>query len=253
GVLGGTLAFDTPATPSSPVGSYTITPSGLTSTNYAITFVPGTLTVNPAPLTVTADDAARLYGAPNPAFTASFAGFVLGEGPDVLGGTLVIFTPATPTSPPGFYVITASGLTSTNYAISFVPGTLTVTPALVPPPPPPPALPTPGAVDAPQPLVRGVPPYTPGDAGFRTTVFEAGPAVADPFRLTYSLGDVVQLAIGQPTLPGGFIPAAGRPAEASPDSPGVCGGPINLGPTPPECLEVSVNETYWSTIGREPR
>ncbi len=43
--LGGTLAFTTAATSTSPVGIYSVTPSGLTSSNYGITFVPGTLTV----------------------------------------------------------------------------------------------------------------------------------------------------------------------------------------------------------------
>ena len=36
-----------------PAGSYAITPSGLSSTNYAITYVPGTLTVNRATTTLT--------------------------------------------------------------------------------------------------------------------------------------------------------------------------------------------------------
>jgi hypothetical protein len=44
-VLGGTLTFSTPATTSSPPGPYTITPSGLTSNNYAIQYKSGTLTV----------------------------------------------------------------------------------------------------------------------------------------------------------------------------------------------------------------
>jgi hypothetical protein len=43
--LTGTLAFATPATPASPAGAYSITPSGQTSTNYTITYVNGTLTV----------------------------------------------------------------------------------------------------------------------------------------------------------------------------------------------------------------
>jgi hypothetical protein len=43
--LGGTLVFSTPATPASPAGAYSITPSGQTSTNYTITYVNGTLTV----------------------------------------------------------------------------------------------------------------------------------------------------------------------------------------------------------------
>jgi hypothetical protein len=99
-----------------------------------------------------------------------------------------------------------------------------------------------------------VQPFTPGDAGFRTTVLEAGPAVADPFRLQYSLGNVIQLAVGQPSFPGGFVPAgAGRPDEAAPDDPGVCGGPIHLGPRSAACQEVQVIETYWTTIGQPAR
>jgi hypothetical protein len=45
GVLGGTLTFSTNATAGSPPGQYAIMPLGLTSPNYAITYVPGTLTV----------------------------------------------------------------------------------------------------------------------------------------------------------------------------------------------------------------
>lgn len=43
--LGGTLSFTTPATSSSPVGTYPVTPGGLTSPNYAISFAAGTLTI----------------------------------------------------------------------------------------------------------------------------------------------------------------------------------------------------------------
>jgi hypothetical protein len=44
-VLGGALTFNTTATTGSPVGSYPIVPSGLTSPNYNITFVNGTLSI----------------------------------------------------------------------------------------------------------------------------------------------------------------------------------------------------------------
>jgi hypothetical protein len=37
--------FTTPADAGSPAGNYAVTPGGLTATNYAITFVPGMLTV----------------------------------------------------------------------------------------------------------------------------------------------------------------------------------------------------------------
>ena len=84
--LGGTLAFQTTASQSSTVtGSpYTITPSGLTSTNYFITFAAGKLTVTPAPLTVTALNKQKVFnGLPYP-FTSSnvtYSGFVLGRDP----------------------------------------------------------------------------------------------------------------------------------------------------------------------------
>ena len=45
-VLGGTLAYTYNYSQYGDVGSYTITPSGLTATNYNIIFYPGTLTVN---------------------------------------------------------------------------------------------------------------------------------------------------------------------------------------------------------------
>jgi hypothetical protein len=51
---------------------------------------------------------------------------VNGEGPSALGGTLWFSTTATTSSPPGSYAILPGGLTSANYAITFVPGTLTV-------------------------------------------------------------------------------------------------------------------------------
>jgi hypothetical protein len=98
----------------------------LASANYSFNFVAGTLTVGKASLTVTADNKSRQVGAPNPPFTASYAGFVLGEGPGVLGGVLTFTTPATPASPAGTYAIIPSGLTSPNYNITFVNGTLNV-------------------------------------------------------------------------------------------------------------------------------
>jgi hypothetical protein len=127
--LGGTLSFSTPATGSSPVGTYAITPSGLTSTNYTIAFVDGMLTISPAPLMVAADNNTKVYGQANPVFTVSYSGFVNGDTASSLGGTLSFSTPATTSSPVGSYATTPGGLTSRNYTIAFVNGTLSVTPA----------------------------------------------------------------------------------------------------------------------------
>jgi hypothetical protein len=128
GDLGGTLSFSTPATASSSVGTYPVTPGGLTSGNYAITFVDGTLTVGKAPLTVTADDRSRQYGDANPAFTYAVSGFRNGDTLGVVSGQASCLTGATPASDVGSYAISCSQgtLNASNYDFSFVSGTLTV-------------------------------------------------------------------------------------------------------------------------------
>jgi hypothetical protein len=83
-------------------------------------------TIAKAALTIKANDATRSFGMANPSFSVTYTGFVNHETPSVLGGTLSITTTATPTSPPGTYPITPNGQTSSNYAITYVPGTLTV-------------------------------------------------------------------------------------------------------------------------------
>jgi hypothetical protein len=124
--LSGTLSFSTGATTASPVGTYAVTASGLTSANYSFTYNPANLTVTPAPLTITANDASRAYGASNPTFTASYTGFVNGDDAADLDTAPILATGATAASPAGTYPITVSGATSANYDITFVAGTLTV-------------------------------------------------------------------------------------------------------------------------------
>lgn len=94
--------------------------------NYEIAANTAPFTIGKAPLAIKAKNAAKLLGAPNPAFTAAFSGFVFGEGPQVLSGTMVYATPATISSPVGTYPVTPGGLTSPNYAITFSDGALTV-------------------------------------------------------------------------------------------------------------------------------
>jgi hypothetical protein len=127
GVLSGTLEVNRAAGEN--VGGYAITASGLSSTNYAINYVAGTLTISPAALSVTADDKSRPYGAANPELTASFVGFVSGEDTNVLSGALALSTSATTNSPVGEYAIAVSGLSATNYTIAYTNGTLTIAPA----------------------------------------------------------------------------------------------------------------------------
>ncbi|MCU0805355.1 MAG: YDG domain-containing protein, partial [Burkholderiales bacterium] len=130
------LAITTPAVPASSVGAYAINAAGGVNANYAISYVPGTLTIVAAPLTVSANDATRPEAAPNPPFSATASGFKLGQGLADLAGTLAFFTPANMASPAGLYPIVPSGVSSPNYAVVFVNGTLTVTSAVTPIPPP---------------------------------------------------------------------------------------------------------------------
>ncbi len=103
-------------------------------TNYAAsTSDPILQTVNKAVLTVTANNASRVYAASNPTFTVTYSGFVNGDTQAVLSGTPSLTTTAIASSPVGPYTITASQgtLGATNYSFSFVNGTLTVTQAVL--------------------------------------------------------------------------------------------------------------------------
>lgn len=119
------LQFSTAATISSGVGGYTITPFGATAVRYEISYVPGTLSITPADLTIRANDFSRLYGAANPDFTATFTGLVDGDSASVVTG-LELATTALTGSSVGDYSITASGASAANYNISYTPGTLTI-------------------------------------------------------------------------------------------------------------------------------
>src|SRR5439155_12233721 len=77
GVTGAPSLTTTATATSSVAGSpYTITATlgSLSSDNYAFAFFHGHLTITTAPLTVTAANATREYGAPNPAFTGTLTG-----------------------------------------------------------------------------------------------------------------------------------------------------------------------------------
>ncbi len=124
--LSGTLALNSTYAAGSNVGTYPITPSGLTSTNYDISFADGTLTVNKAALTVTAEDKAVTFLDAAPAYTAKYSGFVAGDTAAKLNGMLAYTCSYASGSAVGTYPITPSGLTSDNYNITFKDGTLTV-------------------------------------------------------------------------------------------------------------------------------
>ncbi len=117
-------------------GNVSVTASQPGNTTYAAAVpVTDSFTVAQAPLTVTANPASKVYGSPNPAFSATITGFVNGDTaqtPGAISGTPGFSTTATTTSPQGTYPIVPSlgTLTSANYTFppaNFINGTLTVT------------------------------------------------------------------------------------------------------------------------------
>ena len=129
-----TAAFATTAVQSSNVGTFAITanavfsPAAL-SANYTLTTTNGTLTITSVPLTITANSQSIILGG-TVAPSATYSGFVLGQGPANLAGTLNC-TATKGTGNVGTFAppngISCSGQSSTNYAITFVQATATVT------------------------------------------------------------------------------------------------------------------------------
>jgi filamentous hemagglutinin family protein len=117
-------------------GSYAnAAPTGLYSDQqgYLISTASGTVTINPAPLTVSASAASKTYGqtATPSAFTST--GLLNSE---TIGGVSQTSPGSVATANVGSYALTPSGATggsfnAANYSISYVDGTLTVTPAPV--------------------------------------------------------------------------------------------------------------------------
>jgi O-glycosyl hydrolase len=186
------------ATNTAPVNGspYSITASGAVGSglnNYNITYYPGSLTVGPAVLGVTADNQSQLYGATNPVLTATFSGFVNGESltnSDVVG-VPQLSTLADTNSPVGTYVISISlgSLASTNYTFSLTNGTLTV------------AAPELTIVNA-------------GATGFELT-FPTSPGQMYQIECTTNLNDAVWTPLGDP------IPGTGGSVSITNDS-GAC-------------------------------
>ena len=126
-VLTGTLTYSYNYEQYGNAGSYKITPSGLSNSNYDITFAPGTLTVNKKSLTVTANNNSITYGEAPAGNGVEYSGFVGEQTAAVLAGSLDYDYSYTQYDDVGnTYTITPKGLSSTNYAFSFVAGTLTV-------------------------------------------------------------------------------------------------------------------------------
>ena len=124
--LKGTPEIKCEATSKSPVGTYTIVISKGSVTNYNDTYVNGTLTIEKAPLTITAKSYTIKQGEDLPTFEATYEGFKNNETSAVLTKQPTITTTATSASAPGEYEITISGAEAQNYEFSYVAGKLTI-------------------------------------------------------------------------------------------------------------------------------
>ena len=107
------------------VGSYSITVGGLNNMNLSITLVTDNFIITKAPLTITADNQSKTYGASNPLLTISYSGFVNGEDVSVITEPLISTSTVTG-SDAGTYPITLSGGDATNYTLTLADGVMTV-------------------------------------------------------------------------------------------------------------------------------
>jgi hypothetical protein len=107
-------------------GAYAIVAAGGVASNYTIHYVTGTLTITPAQLAIVADDQSMIYGGTLTALTAQFTGLVNGDTSSAVTGLALTTVPAS--SHAGTYDITASGAVDSDYDITFVDGTLHITP-----------------------------------------------------------------------------------------------------------------------------
>lgn len=114
------------ATAGSPVGTYDLTVSNCEARNYTVSIGRGTLTVNKAPLRVTANNTSRMYYEPNPDLKCSYYGFVNGESSSILDSQPQLTTTATLNSNAGKYPINISGAEAKNYSITYESGVLQV-------------------------------------------------------------------------------------------------------------------------------
>ena len=114
-----------------PAGTYNLTPSAATGTGlggYVFDYVTGDLNVNKAPLTITASNGTMVAGGSIPTITPIYGAFVNGDTVGTAIGTPpTCVANVTSGSPVGTYSSTCSGATSTNYAITYVAGVVTVT------------------------------------------------------------------------------------------------------------------------------
>jgi hypothetical protein len=117
----------TTATSSSPVGSYPTTcTQDAADPKYTITYQPGSVTVNPAPLTITASSPSMTYGAAVPSIVPQYSGLVNGDSAPASPPS-DCSTTATSSSDVGPYQSSCTNDASdSNYNIGYATGSVSV-------------------------------------------------------------------------------------------------------------------------------
>lgn len=118
--------YSTTATAKSDVGNYTIKQTGATAQNYVFEYEDGTLTVNKAPLTMTANDKTITYGSEIPILDANYEGLKNNETKPKWVSEPTITTTATADSNVGNYPIEIGNGEATNYKLTTNNGKLTI-------------------------------------------------------------------------------------------------------------------------------
>ena len=119
GATGTSLAISTPTVSASGSTYYVVVSNSVGGA----TSNPATLTVNRTPLTITPTAGqSKLYGSSDPTFTWAGSGYVLGDGPSVVSGSLA----RTAGEAVGFYPFNEGTLAASNYTIGFTPANFTI-------------------------------------------------------------------------------------------------------------------------------
>ena len=217
-----TIAYSSPGTTASPSGTYPVNAivTGANAGNYAITVVAGTLTVTPAVLIVTVNNATRIYGATNPIFSGTVSGALNGD-----TFTNSYSTIATVASPVGSYPIndTVSGPAASNYTVQVTPGTLAITQTSI-------------AVNvAANNATRN---YGATDPNFTSTV--SGALNGDTFTITYTTTETTASPIGTYTI----IPSVSGPAVANYSTITTTNGTLTIVPATLTVTATNASRTY---------
>ena len=121
------ITYDGSAAAPVSVGAYSVIATFAGDANHNPASASDSLVIEPAPLTIRAEDKTMTVGSSVPLLTATYAGFVGGDSAVHLDRPVSLTTADGTTV--GSFAIVASGARDPNYAITFVDGTLTVRPA----------------------------------------------------------------------------------------------------------------------------